>query len=233
MCAQLPGQAYLPPNFPGPFSNLATYSRLLVDEEALDQEVQTRDGIAELTEAIRQVHSLISADQSIREGRLGCLFAELLKTRLYLWQTIQDSSSPAPHVSIDLFRIDDTLLDDLRKAAEGLFAKSPEGGPAGDCAEEWLPASEAVERAEGAGFPITLSWLSRPPRKSGVRTRPRVMEGNHQLEVEWNSLAGYLMREKAAKGSAEKRGAAEAGTGDLQRRIAAASSQKRRSRPLD
>jgi hypothetical protein len=72
----------------------------------------------------------------------------------------------------------------------------------GEQGEEWLPVSKAIERAEQAGLPITPSSLSRVPRETGVKTRPRQLEGNHRREVEWNSLVGYLARKRAAKAAA-------------------------------
>jgi hypothetical protein len=79
-----------------------------------------------------------------------------------------------------------------------IIPTSPPGSPRPDGEdEEWLPASAAVNRAERAGYQVGLSWLSRFAEKRGVKTRPRQLTGNHKLEVEWNSLAGYLTRKKA------------------------------------
>jgi hypothetical protein len=74
----------------------------------------------------------------------------------------------------------------------------------GEGADEWMPASKAVERAQRAGLPAELSGLIRSPEKHGVKTRPRQLPGNHRLEVEFNSYAGYLARKKAGRADAEK-----------------------------
>jgi hypothetical protein len=76
--------------------------------------------------------------------------------------------------------------------------------------EEWVPASEAVERAKRAGFGITPPWLSKYAEKNGVRTRPRQGPGNHRSEVEWNSLAGYLLRNPDLHKAAEPGGTGDA-----------------------
>jgi hypothetical protein len=122
-CVPLPDEPnYVPPFWPSPYSTLETYARLLADEATLDQEIQTRDGFAELTKAIRHAHRLITADPSIRGGPLGHLFDELLETRLYVWSPNRIPSSLADSALIALFQIEETLLDDLRKAAETLLA---------------------------------------------------------------------------------------------------------------
>jgi hypothetical protein len=130
-------------------------------------------------------------------------------------------------------------LDTLRRqvqweAARALFLsrsatqKQPTGAESTAEGEEWLPAKEAVERAQQAGFQVRLSWLSRSAAKRGVKTRPRQLSGKHQLEVEWKSLAGYLVRKKA-----ERVGVEEPCDGDIGPRIEEASAKKRRARPLD
>jgi hypothetical protein len=97
--------------------------------------------------------------------------------------------------------------------------------------EEWLPAGQAVERAERAGLPVTLGWLSRPPRKSGVRTRPRELPGNHQREVEWYSLAGYLAKIKAEETDIDDPGSTE--RAGIEVRMNKAAEKKRQDRSLD
>ena len=70
-----------------------------------------------------------------------------------------------------------------------------------DAPEElWMPASEAVQRAEKAGLKVSLSWLSRFGEKRGVKMRPRTLPGKHKLEAELNSLAGCLVRRASGKG---------------------------------
>jgi hypothetical protein len=91
--------------------------------------------------------------------------------------------------------------------------------------EEWLPASIAVERAERSGHPITLKWLTRDSSKHGVRTRPQRQGGRHKQEVEWSSLAGYLLK--------QARLATESDEGELSCRVREAQEQRRTERPLD
>jgi hypothetical protein len=43
--------------------------------------------------------------------------------------------------------------------------------------EEWLPAKEAVERAEKSGLPVGLKWLTQDAHKHGVRIRLRQQPG--------------------------------------------------------
>jgi hypothetical protein len=92
--------------------------------------------------------------------------------------------------------------------------------------EEWLSFSEAVERAAQAEHTITLPWLNRSAHKHGVRTRPRQKPGNHRQEVEWHSLAAYLLDSRKRDGNAEDGG----GTAE---RIEEARRQKRQALPLD
>jgi hypothetical protein len=58
---------------------------------------------------------------------------------------------------------------------------------------KWMPATEAVELAEESGYSIPLAWVSRDAKKHGVLVRPKQLQGNHKLEVEWNFLAVYLL----------------------------------------
>jgi hypothetical protein len=94
--------------------------------------------------------------------------------------------------------------------------------PTATAPEEWLPASVAVERAEQSGHPITLKWLTQDAAKHGVRIRPRQLPGRHQQEVEWNSLAGYLLK--------QARPETELDDEEISHRIRAAQEQKRDER---
>jgi hypothetical protein len=97
--------------------------------------------------------------------------------------------------------------------------------------EQWMPAGQAVEQAEQAGFSVTLPWLSRSARKSGIKTRLPELPGRHRLEVEWNSLIVHLAKKKI-----EGKDAAE--PSERERKIIEeekkkASEKKRRSASLD
>jgi hypothetical protein len=96
--------------------------------------------------------------------------------------------------------------------------------------EEWLPAARAVELAQRADLSVTLDWLSRRSRRSGVRTRPRELPGNHQLEVDWYSLAGYLAKKKAEQTDTDDLGSTERAA--IEARMKKATEGKRRGRPL-
>jgi hypothetical protein len=72
-----------------------------------------------------------------------------------------------------------------------------DGSQGEEARKTWMPARQAVERAEKAGFTVSLPWISKHAGKNGVETRPRQLPGNHRLEVEWNSLAGYLLNKMA------------------------------------
>jgi hypothetical protein len=97
--------------------------------------------------------------------------------------------------------------------------------------ERWLPASEAVNLAEAKGHPITLKWLTQDASKHGVRTRPRQLPGKHKVEVEWGSLAGYLLRPLEQNRNPDE----EEGCGqeEAAQRIREAKEQKRKNRSLD
>jgi hypothetical protein len=100
--------------------------------------------------------------------------------------------------------------------------------------QEWVPASEAVKRAERSGHTITPAWLSRLPKSAQdlVQTRPRELPGKHKREVEWNSLAGYLLRRDAKpQGPEEDEG--EDDPKEIARRIEHERKKKRQERPLD
>jgi hypothetical protein len=90
--------------------------------------------------------------------------------------------------------------------------------------DEWLPALKAVEWAEQCGHPISVKWLTQDACKHGVRIRPRQLPGRHKKEVEWSSLAAYLLKQPRP----EQEGDEEAAD-----RIREAHEQKRRERPLD
>ncbi|HTU92493.1 MAG TPA: hypothetical protein VMF69_20595 [Gemmataceae bacterium] len=92
-------------------------------------------------------------------------------------------------------------------------------------AEEWLPASAAVERAERCGHAITLKWLTQDACKHGVRIRPRQQPGRHKQEVEWASLAGYLLKRALPED--------DGGEEEISARIREAQEQRRRERFLD
>jgi hypothetical protein len=91
--------------------------------------------------------------------------------------------------------------------------------------EEWLPAAKAVERAERAGHRISLKWLTQDAPKHGVRLRPRQLPGRHKREVEWSSLAGYLLRQQRPEEEPDEEG--------ISQRLRAAQEHKRQERSLD
>ena len=114
-------------------------------------------------------------------------------------------------------------LSDGNRPEEGVPARAE----ATEQGEEWLPASEAVERAERLHLPaVTLPWLSKSANGSGVRTRRREQPGRHKLEVEWNSLAGHLTRKALAADESEDPESTDA-------RIREAHAQRRQSRPIE
>jgi hypothetical protein len=102
---------------------------------------------------------------------------------------------------------------------------------AGHCDEQWMAANMAVARAEKASLPVSLSWLSRSAQKHGVKTRPQQMPGNHKLEVEWNSLAGYLAGRRATKSDADD--PSDNVMKEVEDRKKQADEQKRRDRSAD
>jgi hypothetical protein len=97
--------------------------------------------------------------------------------------------------------------------------------------EEWLPATEAVERAEQKGFSVNIKWLTQDSPRHGVRIRKRQQPGRHKKEVEWTSLAGYLLK----KGHLLKQAPAEEESDEevLNSRIQEARKHKRTIRSLD
>jgi hypothetical protein len=91
--------------------------------------------------------------------------------------------------------------------------------------EEWVPATVAVDRAETAGHRITMTWLTRDAKKHGVKIRPPRLPGRHRVEVEWNSLAGYLLKKPKREGKSDEE--------EISRRLCDAQEKKRRECPLD
>src|SRR5216684_259719 len=89
--------------------------------------------------------------------------------------------------------------------------------------EEWVPALRAVERAEQSGHPITLKWLTQNSPKHGVRLRP-CKQGRHHKEVEWNSLAGHLLKQARPEKELDEK--------VIDGRIREAQEQKRKERSL-
>jgi hypothetical protein len=117
------------------------------------------------------------------------------------------------------------LPDELKNDPPAEEQVSLEVEPIGATREEWLSATDAVERAEKAGYPITLKWLTKDAPKYGVKTRPRQLPGRHRVEVEWNSLAGCLLR----AGPLDQESDEEA----IGSRLAEVRERTRRERPLD
>jgi hypothetical protein len=91
--------------------------------------------------------------------------------------------------------------------------------------EEWVSAAKAVERAERAGHPFSLKWLTQDATKHGVLLRPKELPGRHKQEVHWASLAGYLLRENRIEKEADEEG--------IRQRLRAAQERKRQERSLD
>jgi hypothetical protein len=64
-----------------------------------------------------------------------------------------------------------------------------------------------------------------------VKTRPKQLTGNHQREVEWNSLVGYLARKKAeGRQREESTGSARE---EVENEKKKAGEKKRRDRSID
>jgi hypothetical protein len=120
------------------------------------------------------------------------------------------------------------------KLTGGVQQTAPQGRPT-RCApanpegpEKWMPASEATNKVAAAGHSLTLPNLSKLGQKGHVRTRPRTLPGNHQLEAEWNSLCGYLVGRASEKHKTEV-----PSEGELDEEIAKATKAKQRDYPLD
>jgi hypothetical protein len=90
-------------------------------------------------------------------------------------------------------------------------------------ADEWVPASKAVQAAEREGYPITLKWLTKDAFKHGVNLRPKQLPGKHKQEVEWWSLIDCLAKRRAEYQDDET----------LPRRIQEAQQRKQETRPLE
>jgi hypothetical protein len=114
-------------------------------------------------------------------------------------------------------------LKSLRMAAAALRARAQ------DSQEKWMPAHEALEKANQRGANITLTWLTRDAPKRGVKVRPRQLPGNHKQEAEWNSLAGYLLEHRKLAHPAEE----QDDPAHTDQRIRSAQQQRRKERPLD
>jgi hypothetical protein len=112
--------------------------------------------------------------------------------------------------------------------------RSPPQTPASVSSEEWLTATRAVERAEAVEYALSLSLLNKYATKGKRKARQPPLNGNHKLEVEWNSLAGHLLRTKAgkARGGAEE-AEAEPTEAETAQRIREEGERKRRGRSLD
>jgi hypothetical protein len=104
------------------------------------------------------------------------------------------------------------------------------GGETTAGGEEWLTAGEAVERANKAGISISLSWLTRDAKNRGVKVRAAVLPGRHRQEVEWNSLAGCLLRRAAQPDSDDPPDGQKA---EIEERKRKAREQKRMNRSCD
>jgi hypothetical protein len=91
--------------------------------------------------------------------------------------------------------------------------------------ELWLPVSEAVEWAEKFGHNCSIKWLSSDAAKHGVRLRPAT-RGRNKKEVEWGSLSIHFLRRLRRRDE----GATEL---EISEGIAKASSERKKSRPLD
>jgi hypothetical protein len=122
----------------------------------------------------------------------------------------------------------DQATGDLINLLDAIQATSQTARSDTTSGEEWLPAGKAIVRAEEAGYQITASWLSRDAAKKGVKVRPAQLPGRHKQEVEWNSLAGYLLRVQAASEESEEEDEEE-----ISQRVRKAQEQKKRSRPLN
>jgi hypothetical protein len=114
------------------------------------------------------------------------------------------------------------LPEELKPRTE--VSEEEEVPQACDAKEEWLPASQAVERVEQLGYPFTVKWLTQDARKHGVRIRRRQLPGRHKKEVEWASLAAYLLEQPRPEKGVDE---------EVSDRIREAHEQKRRERPLD
>jgi hypothetical protein len=101
------------------------------------------------------------------------------------------------------------FVDAVLEAVRPMDASAAEDG------KDWVPASVAVKRAAQAGFEITLPWLSKEAEKLGIKTRSNPGAGKHRREVNWSSLAGYLLLHLEMRKEKEEEDAEEgAATGE-------------------
>jgi len=123
----------------------------------------------------------------------------------------------------------------LRPPVEASVEKSKGEGPLDmssimPAKEEWLPATMALERAEGKGFKVNIKWLTRDSPKYGVLIRERQLPGRHKKEVEMRSLAQCLLK----RGKLLKRAPSEDELDEeaISLRIKKESEKKRKARPI-
>jgi hypothetical protein len=139
----------------------------------------------------------------------------------------------AEKLSAVLHYLEGTNQDNEERVAAVLqYLKSRNQDNLPSTAEEWLPASVAVERAEEKGYQITISWLTRNGSKAGVQIRSPQLPGRHKKEVEWGSLAKYLLANKMCDQFAQQEDGQEASEQEMNQRIQRAS-KKKRERSLD
>jgi hypothetical protein len=117
------------------------------------------------------------------------------------------------------------LPEELKEPREASEAEvRPSEGSAVASPEEWLPATEALDRAEKCGHPVTLKWLTQNAQKHGVHLRPRQQPGRHRQEVEWTSLILLLTKR------AQRKRESDDGVSD---RLQEAQAAKQRRRSLE
>jgi hypothetical protein len=126
--------------------------------------------------------------------------------------------------------------EELRPPVEASVEKSKGEGPLDmnsimPAKEEWLPATIALNRAEGKGFKVNIKWLTQNSAKHGVGIRKLQQPGKYKKEVEMNSLARYLFK----SGKLLKRAPPEEEEDEdaVRRRIQKANEKKRKERTLD
>jgi hypothetical protein len=151
-----------------------------------------------------------------------CLVNWLVDKVVDGWPPLPDELQPLRATSDEVLEEEAPL--DRRVAPTGGGNGNTDGaGPAS--MEEWLPASKAAERAEQCGHPIPLKCLTKDACKHGVRIRPRQQAGKHRREVEWSSLAGYLLKRDQLEPGLDEEA--------TNQRIRETRAQKRRERSLD
>jgi hypothetical protein len=127
----------------------------------------------------------------------------------------------------EVFEFDKGAIRDIRCAIKGLQTAKPDSQ--NDKDRLWLPASKAVKMAERRGYKITLTWLTRDAATHGVQLRRHKLPGRHKVEVEWKSLAAYLLNSKQRDIGAKQ----EEDEAEIKERIRAASEKKRKNFPID